>query len=279
MIFYRALTFFLLGFMAISASAQQINWLKDFNEAKAHARQTGKPILLNFTAEWCGVCRVMDKDFWPRADVAKFAGRFVAVKVDFGGNVDLREQYYVRNTPYVLFLDPWGNLLTSFVGFGKNADKELMRRGSLVPGDFTSIKAEIELLETAPNNKTALAKAADFYYDNKFYSSGSRFYNRLVKLETSPAKREPLLARIAFSYLRNMQNEMALDALSKLEKEFPATQFADAVLYVRIVIYVRRESPVEAQKLLEKLKTRYPGSAYLEESNRLVAQSLAAKKN
>jgi len=109
-------------------------------DARAEAKKSGKYVLLNFGADWCGECRQLEKTF---ADptVAKFLrANFVVVKVPVGQmvglnyaeqNVDLVRKYGVFTTaenagiPSIVILDSAGNVRG-------RTDKGEWRRGDAV---------------------------------------------------------------------------------------------------------------------------------------------------
>ena len=60
-----------------------LSWEKTSVEvARARAEREGRPLLVDFTAAWCGACKELDKHTFAAKDVSSEASRFVAVKVD-----------------------------------------------------------------------------------------------------------------------------------------------------------------------------------------------------
>lgn len=57
-------------------------------EARARAVNEARPLLVDFTAAWCGACKEIEKLTFAHPEVALEAGRFVAVKVDATNDED-----------------------------------------------------------------------------------------------------------------------------------------------------------------------------------------------
>jgi thiol-disulfide isomerase/thioredoxin len=84
-----------------------IAWLHDEKAAIAEATRTGKPILVDFFAEWCAACKELDLHTFSNADVqAVVADQFVPLKVDATDETDevarLTSKYGVPGLPTVL---------------------------------------------------------------------------------------------------------------------------------------------------------------------------------
>ena len=79
----------------------------DFEEACKKARLEGKPMLVVFSASWCGPCQMNKQRVYPSAVVRKFHDDFVWVylDMDIGENSKVARKFGVRGIPHIQFLD------------------------------------------------------------------------------------------------------------------------------------------------------------------------------
>ena len=93
-------------------SAEGFAWLADEAQALALAAREGRPVIIDFWAEWCAACKELDRTAWADPRVREEAGRFVAVKLDGTDGSDafqaLTEKYGIVGMPTVVFIDPRG---------------------------------------------------------------------------------------------------------------------------------------------------------------------------
>jgi thiol:disulfide interchange protein DsbD len=92
--------------------AEGFTWLSSYPEAIARARAEGRPVIIDFWAEWCVACKELDRIAWADPRVREEAARFVAVKLDgTDGSPQFDEasaRYRVAGMPTVIFLDARG---------------------------------------------------------------------------------------------------------------------------------------------------------------------------
>ena len=106
----------LMTFSAIGANRPDA-WKKDFAQAAADAKQSGRPFLVHFHAAWCGPCRQMEKEVLHTNDVRDLLSKqFVSVLVDSNQHPELVEQFNIQSLPTDLVLGPDGVVLLKSEG-------------------------------------------------------------------------------------------------------------------------------------------------------------------
>lgn len=109
-----------------SPEAEGIQWESYDEKLLKSARSEGKPVIIDFSADWCLPCKELDLLTFSSPDVVEKSGGFLTVKADFtkAGSPEvnsLREKYDIRGVPTVVFLSPRGEEIEElrFVGFLK----------------------------------------------------------------------------------------------------------------------------------------------------------------
>jgi thiol:disulfide interchange protein len=99
-----------------SSGSDTINWNSDYDSAMAQAAQQNKPILVAFSATWCGPCQTMKKTVYHDPEVVKVSQSFVPIFIDTDENGELAREYGVRGIPSYFLLQPDGTVIESFSG-------------------------------------------------------------------------------------------------------------------------------------------------------------------
>lgn len=91
----------------------------EFNQGSLdEAIASGKPVLADFWAEWCGPCRMVGPIVSELSD--EYAEKAVVGKVNVDENREIAAKYGIRNIPTILFFKD-GELVDKIVGAAAKA--------------------------------------------------------------------------------------------------------------------------------------------------------------
>ena len=112
--------------------SNDVVWADDFASAQQQATDSGKNMLLFFTAEWCVPCRIMKREVFADEEVMTAINAQVVslmVYADDPGASEVFKRYQVGGTPVTIFTDPQGNVLDYAVGkIGKAEFLDMLER-------------------------------------------------------------------------------------------------------------------------------------------------------
>jgi len=100
----------------------EIVWMTQEKEALALATQQKRPVLIDFTAEWCAACKKLARTTFVDPKVRPELERFVMLKIDATNDddpavVDVSERYKVKGLPTVILMDSSGAEKQRFTDF------------------------------------------------------------------------------------------------------------------------------------------------------------------
>jgi thiol:disulfide interchange protein DsbD len=76
-----------------AAAKPKIAWNNDLKNAFRLAEKEGKPLMVEFMAEWCPSCRMMEDSTFVVPGVIEKAGRFIPVRIDVDKQKEIAERY------------------------------------------------------------------------------------------------------------------------------------------------------------------------------------------
>ncbi len=118
-----------------------VRWQPHENAA-ALARTSGKPVLYEFSAAWCGPCKRLDREWEDPGIAARVNGSFVPARVidrlrEDGSNTpevaDLQRRFEIMGFPALVAATPDGRLLGKLEGYGGRARLEKFLENPAAP--------------------------------------------------------------------------------------------------------------------------------------------------
>lgn len=90
-----------------SAASTVPVWELDVQKGAAMAREAGRPMLIRFTADWCGYCRKMKSEVFSQPGIQRDLARaFVTVELDADKNRELVQRLGIKSLPTTIILTP-----------------------------------------------------------------------------------------------------------------------------------------------------------------------------
>jgi thioredoxin-related protein len=98
--------------------AQEIQWRKDYNEARREAEAKSWPLALEFSTESCFWCRKLEATTFQESTIIRLMNQhFVTLKVDAYRDASLTQALRIQSFPTVVLAGPDGRILATLEGY------------------------------------------------------------------------------------------------------------------------------------------------------------------
>lgn len=246
-----------------------IRWEAGFEEAVKKARASGKPILVDFWADWCGWCHRLDRTTYVDPAVVRLSESFVAVKVNTEGTpkeLAIAERYDVSSLPTIAFLSPSGRQVLRLSGF--QGPGQFPRTLESARQAALKVIAWEAALERNASHPEALAGLGEHLFEQEFYEESRGLLYQATKVDcdrpVDERKRSRLLLAIIQNYDRKYPEAETLlkDGLALR----PPDEYDSKLLYVLGRTYLASGRKDDARAAMQKLLAKHPDSAMAEKA-------------
>lgn len=247
-----ALALVLLG----SNGQQAIRWEHRFDEAVKKARASGKPIMIDFWADWCSWCHRLDQTTYVDPVVVKLSEQFVAVKVDTEGgkkNQEIALHYNVATLPTITFVTPGGRQILTLRGF--QGPGQFPRTMEAARETGARIMALESALDRDPRNPAALFGLGVHLFEQEFYEESRALLYRAAALDAQRPVKDRKQARMLLGIIQNYDKKYA-EGESILKDALgiqPVTEYDSKMMFVLARLYVAWNKKEAARNVLRAL--------------------------
>jgi thiol-disulfide isomerase/thioredoxin len=101
-----------------SRRSSRVSWHESLESALKHARESGKPVMVDFYADWCGPCKRLGKEVLSSGEYDDMLSHFEVVKVNVDRHRGLADKFEVQGIPDVRILSADGDQIDRIMGYG-----------------------------------------------------------------------------------------------------------------------------------------------------------------
>jgi thiol-disulfide isomerase/thioredoxin len=204
------------------AAAGEIRWYQDLKQASEAAQKANLPMFIDFWADWCAACNIMDVEVYTDAKVIEtFEEKAIGVRVHFDLQPDLARKYNVPALPYLLFTNSYGTPLLHSRGLIEAED--LVKILHAMPSLETINHLDRTLQQDKNDYKSLVAMGGELRSAG-FYEASNTYYERASKqraFRNDAAARESVPYEMALNWLELQDGKKAASILGKWLKDFP----------------------------------------------------------
>ena len=247
-------------------------WHESLEDAAAIARHTSRPMLIEFWADWCAACTIMDAQVYPDEQVARAMSRLLPVRIDADRETALVRKYRVEGLPTLVYTDSYGNELFRFTGLLSAGDMAQLL--TQLPTDVERINRFGRIVAERGGDFTALADLGHELRATRLYRSSNEYHARALRsrgARSLPARRGGIIVEMGANHLSLKEFAEAADVFEKYLREFRGGPLEAEAMLGLSRAWLGQNRKDKAKPVLENLLRQHTGGAARDEAARLLS--------
>lgn len=255
------ITILFIILIALPVSAEKINWLHTYSGALAKAHLENKPVMIDFYADWCKWCKVLDQKTFPHKNVVAYADDFVFAKIDgeAKNNRKLLTRYQINSFPRILFLDDEGLVIGEVKGFMEGpAFAEKMTESYENWQELSELKANAKKNQ----NLESIFNLASIYLKSGLPEKAQEKYEFIIDEDPKNQKdfTDDSTLNLGIAHAQQSNFTKAEEHFSTYINQYFNEERTDEAYFFLGLTYMELNQTENAKEHLEKVVELYPSS-------------------
>lgn len=238
------------------------NWTDNYTAAMQRAKDDNKPVLLMFSASWCGPCNRMKKEVFTQPKVQKALQAWTPIYIDGDKQRQLMKTYKVEAFPTFIVAKPDGTQMGRFVG--GVGDDEFLRVITVILTDLPQVESQ---LKTSPQDPALWKRKGVLLEELGRLEEAVDAYQKAKTLD--PQNRTGVTQDVDFFEAAKMTAEgpkAADQRFAEFIQKHPGSSRVQDALFNRARIAFDLKQFDDTKKLIQQYQAKFPNGKYADEA-------------